>query len=476
MMTDPAELLRALNPEPVASAPPIDRLWRRLEADALMPGSAVPPRVRRSRRGGVLATRLLVAGLLAVAVAIGVGAVVVLPTSHRAPARPTAAQLALPSPARGLVGILGVLRRPQTPAERDLGRSLTGVKHIRAGIPVSSLIRVATVTPDGEKVILVPMRPRNGGTWSPVPGSRASRSTTTRGLRLAVFADGAVCCSTPAAIEAGQTWLSYGSSSGNYVVIVVPDGVARVSVAFAPTVTAPVHDNVAVLSVPRAVENLGIYRMAWYGPAGTIVKRIRSSLPSSAQSARARTRLIRQDEQSTARIAPQIAAHFPLFGAAHATGVFGRGPGRFTVSEPALASLPTAVLEMGAGGGYPMDVKATREITTLFSGLSLWVQAGRIICMTSVPPERIGACSGSPALARSSGMIARAVLPDGQAIIIGIVPGTNRTITVITAGGATRVVSVTDGVFITPAHGVARIQVEGITGKTLNVTFHPLSG
>ena len=35
MSSDPIELLRALNPEPTATAPPIDTLWRRLEEAGL---------------------------------------------------------------------------------------------------------------------------------------------------------------------------------------------------------------------------------------------------------------------------------------------------------------------------------------------------------------------------------------------------------------------------------------------------------
>jgi hypothetical protein len=269
---------------------------------------------------------------------------------------------------------------------------------------------------------------------------------------------------TPAEIEAGQAWSSYGSGSGNYVVIVVPDGVARVRVAFSHPVTAPVHHNVAVFTVAQAVENLGIYNTTWYASSGTIVKRFKSSLPSSGQSTPTLARLVRQAEQSTARIAPQIADHFALFRSTHATGVFGRGSGRFTVSEPPLSSLPTFVLDMGTGSGLPMVVRATREVTTS-SGLRVWVQAGKVICMNGTASERVGACSGNPALALASGLVAFPLLPDGSRMILGVVPDTNHAITLDTAGGGTRAVPVTDGLFITPARGVTQIQIKGITGK-----------
>jgi hypothetical protein len=319
-----------------------------------------------------------------------------------------------------------------------------------------SLVRVAAVTRDGQKIVLVPMRPRNG-TWPPRP--RGPRS----GLRLALFAGGGGCCITVAAIEAGQDWSSYGGSSRNYVVIVVPDGVARVRVALSHPVTAPVHNNVAVLTVAQAVENLGIYKMTWYGPSGTVVKRFPSSLPTSTQAAATHTHLSQIDQRNTTQIAPQIHDHFDLFGS-RAIGTFGRGAQRFTVAQPALTSLPNYVLDMGTGGGYPMVVKATREVTTS-SGLQVWVQAGNVICMNSIPSERVGTCSSDPAFTLASGLVAFPLLPSGSRMILGVVPDTNQTVTVDTASGGTRSVPVTDGVFITPAHGVTQIRIRAITGK-----------
>ncbi len=356
-------------------------------ADAASPftnidGSRERVGVGQASHGSGWASRLVVVVLVGVAMALGIGAVVVLHSGHRPGGRAPAARRALPLPGRGLVGILGVLRRPQTPADRDLGSALTGiVHHSRVATPVMSLIRVATVTRDGQKVVLVPMRPQHGG-WP--PGPRGTGSTPgSSGLRLALLAGGGGCCLTPAEIDAGQAWSSYGSGSGNYVVLVVPDGVARVRVAFSHPITAPVHDNVAVFTVPEAVENPGIYNMTWYGMSGAVVKPFSSSLAAGNQAAATRQHLLDVDQRSTARIAPQIRDHFDLFGS-HAVGTYGRATERFTVSEPALAALPTDVLGTGAGGGNPMVVKATREITTS-SGLRVWAQAGNTLCLTSVP-------------------------------------------------------------------------------------------
>jgi hypothetical protein len=301
MISDPTELLRALNPEPAATAPEIDVLWRRLEVDGPIADDESDA-VAQWRRGPVWASRMLTAGLAAVAVAIGVGAMLVL--HHRTTARPPVAHRTSPSAARGLVGILGVLRRPQTAADRDLGSGLTrGSLSLRAAVPVMSLVRAANATVGGHKVVLVPVRPGVGKLW---PTPRPSGD----GMRLALFSGGGGCCLTPAQIEAGQAWSSFGSGSRNYVVMVVPDGVVRVTIGLARPLTAAVHDNVAAFTVPMPVENLGGYRMTWYGPPGEVVKQfapspqgVRSVTPSRVQ---VQVRVARSDQYCTTRRGERI--------------------------------------------------------------------------------------------------------------------------------------------------------------------------
>ena len=170
---------------------------------------------------------------------------------------------------RGLVGILEVLRRPQTKADLKLGPLRTAALRrmtSRGHTPVRSLIRLAATQPDGRKVFLVPMRP-------------AHQAANYTNLTLAVFAvGGAGCCVTAADIEARGSWLSGGPPQ--QLVAVVPDGVAKVG-ALIPlpphfrhsrAVSAPVHNNVAVFLLHRAIDSPGGF--IWYGPTGAIIKRI----------------------------------------------------------------------------------------------------------------------------------------------------------------------------------------------------------
>jgi hypothetical protein len=170
---------------------------------------------------------------------------------------------------RGLVAILGILRRPQTQADLDLGPQRTAaLGRIGGGrTPVMSLIRLAVTPPDGRKVFLVPMRPT---------GHRATNTN----LTLAVFAaGGAGCCVTATEIEAHGSWGSGGPPE--QLVAIVPDGVAKVSALIlrppdfkhSDAVTATVHHNVVVFSLHRAIDSPGGF--IWYGRSGAVLKRIR---------------------------------------------------------------------------------------------------------------------------------------------------------------------------------------------------------
>ena len=454
-MTQVDTVLRRMNPVPDAAAPPIERLWERLEAaGAATAATAEPLRPARSPRRRGLASAVLVATLVTVAIAVGAGAVVLLHSSHRSTGGPPASHQALPSPARGLVGILGILRRPQTAADRDLGPALTtSLRRIRAGTPVMSLVRRVGLAPGSGNVVLVPVRPR-AGRW-PV---RPSRGGT--GLRLAVAAGGGVaCCLTPGQIDLGRNWMSGAGPSGSSNVIIVPDGVARVSVALPQRVTATVHENVAVLSLPRGVENITIFPMTWFGPLGAVVKRFPSSLSRQQQAAAQRERLIRYDARAKMTISRAILRDFPLFGAGATTGKFGAGGARFTITQPLLSALPTGILDAGQGVD-PIDVRDTRLVT--LAGVHFWLFAGPVFCIDV--PSQLVLCS------RTGSLVASIPQRDPR-LVVAVVPRATRTISLRTAAGL-ETVAVHDDVAVASGRGVRSVTFDSGRGRVTQPIEH----
>ena len=229
-----------------------------------------PPRRRWYAPPGAVVTTLAATA----AVAIALVAIIALGHRSAVPSRPPTP--AVPPAARALVSELAVLRRPQTPADLnspnlDLFLQLRGPADPRGqrGRPIRSLIRLATVTPWGEKVYLVPFLGR-GGTAA-----------------LGLVADGGSCCATAAGIASNGTGSLSGGPSGNDAVVVVPDGVAKVSILLprqgipgerayrhSLAITVPVHNNVAAFRSTRYADDIGFNHMVWYGPAGNVVRRI----------------------------------------------------------------------------------------------------------------------------------------------------------------------------------------------------------
>jgi hypothetical protein len=242
----------------------------------------------------------------AAVIAVVLGAVVAL-GGHQRPRRPTPAPAAAASTsgARQLVDILGVLRRPQTAADRSaaLGSRFSSGLLALAGTPDLALMRYATTAPWGERLYVVPMNPpttRQIKSFAQrFPGARGQlvRLARARPETLMVFSDGSFGGSGDAAtIEqrggigtegAGRSFA--GGSTATRITIVVPDGVAKVRFVFprqpspgrsgAPiyshslSVVAPVHDNIAAVQVNREAMAAS-FPMIWYGPSGQVVKRI----------------------------------------------------------------------------------------------------------------------------------------------------------------------------------------------------------
>jgi hypothetical protein len=261
-----------------------------------LPGAGRP---RHGSRGAVailLSTAAVIAIVLGAVVALG---------GHRRPA-PTTASAASASSPRQLVGILGVLRRPQNAADRPaalLSRYTRSLGEALVGTPDLALMRYAATTPWGERLYVVPMNPPTAQEIARF-GKRVAgpRKQLLRMLRdrpetlMVVSADGAGGAGDAADIENGQgigtegAGRSFaGGSTATRITIVVPDGVAKVRFVFprqpspaqpgAPTyahslsAVARVHGNIAALQVDRDVA-VGRFAMIWYGPSGRIVKRI----------------------------------------------------------------------------------------------------------------------------------------------------------------------------------------------------------
>jgi hypothetical protein len=221
----------------MSRAPSIDRLWVRVDAE-LPTASAVPARRRRT----AWSSRLAVAMTVGVALAVLVGGVIVL-QSHHGPPGPAAT-----ANASSLTRILGVLRRPQTVADRTAIQASHAFAQSPTK-PITSLARTAATLPGGRPLGLVPVR-YHGRVALALLGGGGNPS----------------CCFTPAQIEAGQVfWSNLGA-----LALFVPDGVARVRYQLAHPVTVPVHDNVAVIRA--TVDGPGHHAMTWLAPDGSVVK------------------------------------------------------------------------------------------------------------------------------------------------------------------------------------------------------------
>jgi hypothetical protein len=111
----------------------------------------------------------------------------------------------------------------------------------------------------------------------PVTHSRAAGSGSP-GL-LVAGGGGAGCCATAAVIREQGTWMTSGPP--NRLLMIVPDGVARVTVTLRtgpdpshpPTVSGRVADNAVSLGLPFAAETLSGDPITWFGPTGHVVKR-----------------------------------------------------------------------------------------------------------------------------------------------------------------------------------------------------------
>lgn len=235
--------------------------------------SGRPPR----SHGGL--TDAVAAGV-AIAVAIGVGFVFLLAGGHDRASLNAGRNLTFPAAARPLTRILGVLRRPQTAADRTVESTLDGM--FRGQSPDLGLVRLAAVSPWGERVVL---------------GIAKSQSYDALGLYVLSGAGFGGSSATATQIETGRAWTGEDTGGGPTsrprgirLTVVVPDGVAKVAFLLAPeqhfavasgwtgyaplhspTVTVPVHNNIAFVQVKQYC--CGEFpAMRWYAPGGRLIK------------------------------------------------------------------------------------------------------------------------------------------------------------------------------------------------------------
>jgi hypothetical protein len=266
----------------------------------------------RPRRQGLGAT---VSIALSIAVAVAVAAVALTALRHgHAPRSPTTAPSRSTS-RRELIQTLGILRTPQTKAERDvvvpyfLGgipenlarrhRPLpNGLRQLQArwGYPNVDRTLIRAVDVPGGKLTIFPL------TYQ--PSTRSPRRTEGLGLQLQVPGsplEGLTPESVAALRSHGLNLFTY-ARHRNTGAVVVPDDVAkvtlgpfrvtsrvRVAAALTPTVSSVVHNNVAAfqLNAPTVTSRGGLpgqgapgmystgahARMTWFGARGNVISR-----------------------------------------------------------------------------------------------------------------------------------------------------------------------------------------------------------
>jgi hypothetical protein len=298
-----------------------DQLLRTAERRASGQSSGRPSRLRGlSAARWLPAGHLLAAALVAVSIVIGAAAIVVIGARRSVPISPAAVGSVRAS-RQQLIRLLGVLRRPQTSADLDptfvpgffaIAQSVNpfirppgGLERRMAqlGNPEldRSLVRVITIPGWNAKVALTP------ATWQP---SRASdQRSEGLDLELQVGASGLTGTgprpTSVADVQAHGLAISNavpvnGSAEG---VIVVPDGVAKVTLtpirlisppaALDPlligTTTTTVHENVAPFkfSIPAAINRRmwsnvygvpAVAKAIWFDANGNVIRQTTTHL------------------------------------------------------------------------------------------------------------------------------------------------------------------------------------------------------
>jgi hypothetical protein len=220
--------------------------------------------------------------LVSVAVVLAVAAIVLVVRHQSAPpnesGHPSAAGLSQ------LRSMLSALRGPETSTDRAFRAMVLPLPGRTAGSDIEPLwsdVRLATVTPWGAKVFLVPLRPRNAAVAKRNP---VDITTWVQGIGWDDY-------SFANDVESGNDWgpsktvhLADGRVETRFVEV-VPDGVEKVvfhlvrrlarpeaQQAFVGRLTATVHGNVAAFSTTS--RDTSFVFAAWYAADGRLIKRV----------------------------------------------------------------------------------------------------------------------------------------------------------------------------------------------------------
>jgi hypothetical protein len=378
--------------------------------------AAARRRGRARRTIGLGAVATAAAALLAVVVAAGA---LVLLSARAHPAHTTA----IPSERQQLIGMLGVLRRPQKRSDLVLLRQASIVKAPGLAISGGTLelesARLAAVTPWGTRVLLALVTPAPASLQAALhrqyPKLPAQRRTTGG---LVVESDhGTSCCATPAEVRAGQVISLQGGGPGlaagllrTRVYVVVPDGVARVAFHYpawaetarrprfrhGETVTVPVHGNLAAARLRHPCCLLPA--MTWYAADGAVLKRV-SGLAASrrlAQSLSVLTQAAKADPAAPnpVSVRPRVGSRDSSFTIGFRV-LIGGAPYAYRLAGPSNCSLARAGLIQGGG---PSDV-AGREFSApikLPAG-QRWCPGSYRISVSLYKPTRAGTNVRRPA-------------------------------------------------------------------------------
>lgn len=255
-----------------------NKLIRAAEREAFAAAAAAQPRSRVRRRAGKVVNTAAICLVMGVTLVIGGGALILL-GGHKAPGHhPATGASGIQATRRQFLDILAVLRRPQTQADRAFAATGWAQPPRASGTRAvldRPLIRLATTTPSGAQVFVVPLK---------IAGNHRSREAVALWVQGIGWSD----YSTPADIIDGGAWGPFQAVPAanekrlsSWFFEIVPDGVSKVvfynlsdlkrPLRFNARISAHVQNNVAQFKDTGGVR---IVFAAWYSPTGRLIKRV----------------------------------------------------------------------------------------------------------------------------------------------------------------------------------------------------------